>query len=213
MPRSFYERDVVVVARDLLGKVLRHGEVALRITETEAYRWPGDTACHARSGRTARNAAIWGPPGRAYVYLCYGLHHMLNIVTGADGEAAAVLVRACEPVHGLATVRRRRGGKDGPVLLTGPGKVAQALALDTSFSHHPLYRRGGLTVEDAPAPAGILVGTRIGIDYALPEHRALSWRFAVADSVWVTQRAGLGSRAGYEGPSTGRSVTLRKSRS
>jgi DNA-3-methyladenine glycosylase len=193
----------------LLGKVLRHGEVELRITETEAYRWPGDTACHARSGRTARNAAIWGPPGHAYIYLCYGLHHMLNIVAGRDGEAAAVLVRACEPVGGLATVKRRRGGKDGAVLLTGPGKVAQALALDTSFSHHPLYRRGGLTVADAPAPAGVLVGTRIGIDYALPEHRALPWRFAVADSVWVTQRAGLR----YEGPSTGRSVTLRKSRS
>jgi len=197
LPRSFYERDVVVVARELLGKVLRHGDVALRITETEAYRWPDDTACHARSGRTARNEAIWGPPGRAYVYLCYGLHHMLNIVTGRDGEAAAVLVRACEPVRGLAIVRRRRGGKDGPVLLTGPGKVAQALALDTSFSHHPLHRRGGLTVEDAPAPTGVLTGTRIGIDYALPEHRALPWRFAVADSPWVTSRAGL-SR--YEGP-------------
>jgi DNA-3-methyladenine glycosylase len=175
----------------LLGKVLRHGEVALRITETEAYRWPDDTACHARSGLTARNAAIFGPPGHAYVYLCYGLHHMLNIVTGRDGDAAAVLVRACEPVRGLATVRRRRGGKDGPVLLTGPGKVGQALALDTSFSHHPLYRNGGLTVDDAPAPTGILVGTRIGIDYALPEHRALLWRFAVADTPWVTQRADL----------------------
>ena len=77
------------------------------------------------------------------------------------------------------------------MLLTGPGKVAQALALDTSFSHHPLYRAGGLTGEDAPAPAGVLVGTRIGIDYALPEHRALPWRFAVADTPWVTQRAGL----------------------
>lgn len=191
LARSFYARDVVVVARELLGKVLRHGSVAVRITETEAYRWPGDTACHARSGRTARNAAIWGPPGHAYVYLCYGLHHMLNLVTGDDGDAAAVLVRACEPVAGLSTIRRRRGGKDGPVLLTGPGKVAQALALDTSFTHHPLYRRGALTVEDAAAPAGVLVGTRIGIDYALPEHRALPWRFAVADSPWVTQRAGL----------------------
>lgn len=194
LPQRFYARDVVDVARDLLGKVIRHERVALRITEVEAYRWPGDTACHARSGRTARNAAIWGPPGHAYVYLCYGLHHMLNLVTGEDGEASAVLVRACEPVDGLVTIRRRRGGKNGPVLLTGPGKVARALALDTTFSHHPLWRAGGLTVEDAPPPAAILVGTRIGIDYALPEHRALPWRFAVADSAWVTQRAGL-SRA------------------
>ena len=191
LPQSFYERDVVEVARDLLGKVLRRERVALRITEVEAYCWPGDTACHAKAGETARNAAIWGPPGHAYVYFCYGLHNMLNVVTGRDREAAAVLVRACEPVDGLPTIRRRRGDKDGPVLLTGPGKVAQALALNTSFSHHPLFRRGGLTLEDGPAPAGLLVGPRIGIDYALPEHRELPWRFADADSAWVTQRAGL----------------------
>jgi DNA-3-methyladenine glycosylase len=191
LPLDFYRRDVVAVARDLLGKRLRHGKVVLAITEVEAYRWPGDTACHARSGKTERNAAIWGPPGRAYVYLCYGLHQMLNIVTGDDGEAAAILIRACEPVAGHDVVAQRRGCKTGPVLLTGPGKVGQALGLDTTWSHHRLYRPGGLTVRDGPAPRTIAAGPRIGIDYAEPEHRALPWRFADAESAWVSHRKGL----------------------
>lgn len=187
LPLSFCARDVLVVARELVGKHLRHGDVEVRITEVEAYRWPGDTACHARSGRTERNVAIWGAPGRAYVYLVYGLHQMLNIVTGEDGDAQAVLVRACEPVSGLATIRERRGGKEGPVLLAGPGKIGQALALDTSWSHHELYVEGGLTLCDGPAPEGLLVGPRVGIDYAEPAHRVLPWRFAAADTKWITQ--------------------------
>lgn len=186
LPLEFYARDAVEVARDLLGKRLRRGRIDLRITEVEAYRWPGDTACHARAGRTARNDALWGPPGRAYVYRCYGLHAMLNVVTGADGEAAAVLVRSCEPVAGLATVQARRGGKEGPVLLTGPGKVGQALALDPSWSGHPLHERGGLTLHDDEPPRSILVGPRVGIDYAEPEHRAYPWRFASAQTPWVS---------------------------
>jgi DNA-3-methyladenine glycosylase len=186
LPLPFCARDVLSVARELVGKHLRCGRVELRITEVEAYRWPGDTACHARSGRTERNAAIWGPPGRAYVYLVYGLHQMLNIVTGIDGDAQAVLVRACEPVSGLSTIRERRGGKDGPVLLAGPGKVAQALALDTSWSHHELHRAGGLTLRDGPPPPALLVGPRVGIDYAEEGHRILPWRFAAADTAWVT---------------------------
>jgi DNA-3-methyladenine glycosylase len=195
LPRSFFDRDVVELARTLVGKTLRRGPVALRITETEAYRWPGDTACHARVGRTPRTEPLWGPPGRAYVYLCYGLHNMLNIVAGGEADAAAVLIRACEPLEGLAVVRRRRGGQGGPTLLTGPGKVGAALALDTGHSGDAVYRGGasgsGLRVEDGPVPAHMLVGTRIGIDYALPEHRALPWRFAAADTPWVTHRRGL----------------------
>ena len=191
LTRRFFARDVLEVAPQLLGKHLRRGGVTLRITEVEAYRWPGDTACHARSGKTERNAPLWGPPGRAYVYLCYGLHQMLNVVTGPDGEAQAVLIRAARPVAGLATIRRRRGGKEGPVLLTGPGKVGQALALDTSWSHHPLHAAGGLTLEDAPPVEAVAVGPRVGIDYADPEHRGLPWRFAEAGSRWVTRRREL----------------------
>ena len=126
VPRSFFARDALEVAEDLLGARLQRGAVGLRITEVEAYRWPGDTANHGRHGKTERNAALWGPPGTVYIYLCYGVHHLLNLVTGADGEAAAVLVRACEPLTGLPTIRRRRGGRKGPALLTGPGKLNQA---------------------------------------------------------------------------------------
>lgn len=191
LPRRFFARDVLAVAPALLGKELRRGGVTLRITEVEAYKWPGDTACHARAGRTARTEVLFGNPGRAYVYLCYGLHQMLNVVTGAQGQAQAVLVRACEPVRGLATIRRRRGGKDGPVLLTGPGKVGQALALDPSWSGHALHRPGGLTLHDATAPATIVAGPRIGIEFAEDAHRELPWRFAVGGSPWVTHRAKL----------------------
>jgi len=193
MPLSlaFYDRDVVVVARELLGAVIRKDDVLLRITEVEAYTWPGDTACHARSGRTQRNLALWGPHGRAYVYLCYGMHHMLNIVTGGDADAAAVLVRACEPIAGHETIAQRRGGRNGPDALAGPGKVAAALALDRTWTDHPVYRTGGLSLEVGEAPAGILVGPRIGIDYAEPAHRELPWRFAIADNRSVTQRSAL----------------------
>jgi len=187
LPRSFYARDALEVAPELLGALIRRGGVTLRITEVEAYRWPDDTACHARHGRTARNAALWGPPGTAYVYLCYGMHMMLNLVTGAEGEAQAVLIRACEPVKGLATIRRRRGGASGPVLLTGPGKVGAALALDLSFSGRTLYERGPLEVHRGEAPARILRGPRVGIDYARPEHREAHWRFAAADTAWVSR--------------------------
>ncbi len=192
IPERFYARSAEVVAPELLGMLLCRDGVVLRITEVEAYRWPGDTACHARHGRTARNDALWGPPGCAYVYLCYGLHHMLNLVTGRDGEAGAVLVRAAEPVAGMERVHARRHGADGPALLAGPGRLGAALALDLSVNRERLFRRGGLEVRRGAAPDEILGGSRIGIDYAEPEHRALPWRFAIAGSRWVSRRAGLG---------------------
>lgn len=191
LPRQFYARDALEVARDLLGQEIWHGEVGLRITEVEAYRYPHDSANHCRSGLTARNAPMWGPPGHAYVYLCYGLHQMLNLVTNRAGEGAAVLIRSCEPLAGHRTIRRRRGGKDGPVLLTGPGKVGQALGLDSAFSGHPLYRRGGLEVREGQRAALIATGPRIGIGYAEPEHQDASWRLAIAGSPWVSHASAL----------------------
>src|SRR5512145_1970499 len=125
LPPTFYLRSVEVVARDLLGMHLHHGEVVLRISEVEAYGGADDSASHCRFGRTARNAPMWEAGGRAYVYLCYGLHHMLNIVTGPEGVGSAVLVRACEPVAGLELLRHRRPGAKGAALLVGPGRVAQ----------------------------------------------------------------------------------------
>jgi len=159
IPREFYLRPVVEVARDLLGRHLRHDDVVLRITEVEAYAGQGDSASHCRSGRTPRNAPMWEEGGRAYVYFCYGMHHMLNIVTGPVGEGAAILIRSCEPVEGQDLVRRRRTGPagrapSGPALLAGPGKVAQALAVDLSFTNHLLYQEGGLELREGTAPAG-----------------------------------------------------------
>ena len=191
IPARFYSRDAEVVAPELLGMLICREGVVLRITEVEAYRWPGDTACHARHGRTVRNDALWGPPGRAYVYLCYGLHHMLNLVTGQDGEAGAVLVRAAEPVTGLETLRARRPGAEGPALLAGPGRLGAALALDLDLNRERLFRRGGLEVRRGTPPEAIRSGPRIGIDYAEPAHRALPWRFAIAGTRWVSRRANL----------------------
>ncbi len=99
LPATFYARDALDVAAELLGAQVTANGVTLRITEVEAYRFPGDTANHARMGRTPRNAPMWGPPGHAYVYLCYGLHRMLNFVTGPEGHAAAVLIREDAPVQ------------------------------------------------------------------------------------------------------------------
>ena len=188
---QFFLRPVAEVARDLLGQHLSHEKVGLRITEVEAYGGSSDSASHARMGRTARNAPMWEAGGRAYIFLCYGMHHMLNLVAGPAGEAAAVLIRSCEPVAGLETIRDRRGGMDGPALLTGPGKVAQALGLDRSFNGHLLHEPGGLELHTGEHPRAILAGVRVGIDYAQPGDREALLRFAIADSPWVTHRTSL----------------------
>ncbi|EAY87714.1 hypothetical protein OsI_09129 [Oryza sativa Indica Group] len=186
LPRDFFEVDALDLAPLLLGKLLRRDEVVLRITEVEAYR-PNDSACHGRFGITARTAPVFGSGGHAYVYLCYGLHMMLNVVADKEGVGAAVLIRSCAPVSGLATIQQRRGQQtDKPLLLTGPGKVGQALGLSTDWSNHPLYTPGGLEVLDGPEPENILVGPRVGIEYASPEHVAAPWRFAVAGTPWIS---------------------------
>ncbi|XP_024014861.1 DNA-3-methyladenine glycosylase isoform X2 [Eutrema salsugineum] len=142
MPPEFFQIDALVLAPRLLGKYLRRDNVVLRITEVEAYR-SNDSACHGRFGVTPRTAPVFGPGGHAYVYLCYGLHMMLNIVADKEGVGAAVLIRSCSPVTGLETIQERRGQKtDKPVLLNGPGKVGQALGLSTEWSHHPFYSPG-----------------------------------------------------------------------
>jgi DNA-3-methyladenine glycosylase len=119
------------------------------------------------------------------------MHQMLNLVTDDEESGAAVLIRACEIVAGEEQVRARRGGKSGPVLLTGPGKVAAALGVDRSFSGTPLFEAGALELHDAEPVTRFLAGPRVGIDFATPEHRNAPWRLAVPDSLWVTQRASL----------------------
>ena len=197
---DFFARDALAVAHDLVGCLIAREDVLLRITEVEAYRHlppPGDTANHARMGRTPRNAPMWGPPGHLYVYLCYGMHVMLNLVTGREGEAAAVLVRGAEPVEGLARVRERRRAQgracapEGPALLDGPGKVGQALGLSVAHSGLPLGHPDAVCVVAREGVVRLAAGPRVGIDYADPEHVAAPWRVADADSRWVGHRASL----------------------
>lgn len=179
-------------ARSLLGCLLVRDEVTLRITEVEAYGGPGDSASHARHGRTGRNAPMWGPPGRAYLYFCYGVHWMLNVVTGPEGEASAVLIRGAEVVAGLETVlSRRNAAKATPQLCAGPGKVAQALGLGKAFDAHDLRAPGGLELRPGAPPACLLAGPRLGIAFASPGDQARPWRFADGRSLAVLQRKAL----------------------
>ena len=173
---DFYRRPTLEVARDLIGKVLVHqspqGVTAGAIVEVEAYIGEDDPACHAAAGPTDRNAPLYGPPGRAYVYLNYGLHDMMNAVTEEEGHPAAVLIRALEPLEGLALMRRRRArapwrtGKP-PVtdheLCRGPGNLCRAMGISLADNTRPLTR-GVLTIRDQGRESGEIVwDTRIGI--------------------------------------------------
>ena len=128
LPRAFFERPVLEVARDLLGCTFTFGGVGGRLVEVEAYR-ADDPASHSYRGRTARNAVMFGPPGRLYVYFTMGLHFCVNVVCEGEGQAAAVLLRAIEPTAGLEVMRRRRGLADPRRLCSGPAKLTQALAI------------------------------------------------------------------------------------
>lgn len=188
LPISFYERDdVVAISRELLGKVLctriNGTDTALIITETEAYAGINDRASHAFGGRrTKRTEPMFGPPGRAYVYLCYGIHHLFNVVTNVDGVPHAVLVRAGTALSGLdAMLKRRNKQKEDKTLLAGPGCVAQALGIKTAHTGL-LLDSEVLRLEDqgiAVEPEIITVGPRVGVDYAR-EDASLPYRFRVS---------------------------------
>lgn len=197
LPPDFYLRDTAAVARDLVGARLARAEVVLEITEVEAYRGPADTASHARAGRTARNAPMFGPVGRAYVYLCYGIHSMLNVVAHRPDEAGAVLIRSARVLEGQATVADRRGGREGPDAVAGPGKVGAALALDVGWSHHDLTAPGGLELWPGERPE-LVAGPRVGIDYAAETDRTAPLRFARRGCPAVSHRRSLAPRLGGE---------------
>jgi len=182
--RAFYERDVCAVAEDLIGCVLRNGPCAGLIVETEAYH-ESEPSCHAFVGLTARTRTLFGPPGIAYVYRSYGIHALVNAVAEPEGIGAAALIRALEPIEGIALMRERRGAEAVADLCSGPGKLTQALAIrlddnGASLTGGPieiLPRRAAL-----PAP-GIVRSVRIGITKAVE----LEWRFSLAGSRFVSR--------------------------
>ncbi len=187
--REFFARDPVVLARDLLGRVLFYrtpdGLLASRIVETEAYTGDADPASHAFRGRTPRNAVMFGPPGHAYVYLTYGMHYCLNVTAESPGTAGAVLLRALEPLAGQDLMRAR--GDHGPEarLLSGPGKIGRAFGLTLEdngrdFTRGPL----GIAAGTPPSPDQIAVSRRIGISRAVD----LPYRFSVVGSRSVSVR-------------------------
>jgi DNA-3-methyladenine glycosylase len=185
LKRAFYERDTVQVARELLGKVLVHGETAGRIVETEAYLGGDDLASHSARGVTDRTRVIFGPPGHAYVYFIYGMYECLNLVAEPDGKAGCVLIRALQPVYGIDVMRLRRpGARKVEDLASGPGKLTLAMGITRELNGADVTR-GEFTVR-APAADeefAIAVTSRIGIT------QCSDWplRFLIAGNPFVSK--------------------------
>jgi DNA-3-methyladenine glycosylase len=182
--RDFFERSVHEVARDLIGCELAVEGAAGIIVETEAYD-AGDPACHAYIGRTARNEVLFGPPGRAYVYLSYGIHSLLNAVAEPEGSAAAVLIRALEPTEGIDLMRERRGREAVDELCSGPGKLTEALGVGLALNGADLLAPPfELASQNGAADAiEIVTAPRIGITKAAE----LRWRYCAAGSRFVSR--------------------------
>jgi DNA-3-methyladenine glycosylase len=181
---EFFERSVHEVAHGLIGCTLMHGDCGGVIVETESYE-RDDPACHAFVGRTARNEVLFGPPGRAYVYLSYGVHSLLNAVAEPDGEAAAVLIRALEPTVGIEAMRQRRGRQRDEELCSGPGKLTEALGVGLSDNGASLSAPPFSVLPPAGAwrAIGVTAGPRIGISKATEN----PWRFCAAGSRFVSR--------------------------
>ena len=162
---DFYSRDCLEAAPDLVGKLLIRtlpdSTLTLRITETEAYRGEEDTACHASKGRTPRTEMLYREAGTIYVYLCYGIHNMMNIITGIKDQPQGVLIRACE-------------------IYDGPGKLTKKLMIDRTLNGQSIIGNPALTVADDGFRPRIITKKRVGIDYATEEYRNKLWRFCAA---------------------------------
>lgn len=198
LSRAFYNRDSILVAKDLLGKVLVHEtdgqKIAARIVETEAYMGVEDKAAHSYGGkRTPRVEVMYGEPGLVYVFLIYGMHCCFNIVTREKGIPQAVLIRAAEPLMGMEQMAERRFGQPYQLLAqskrrgltNGPGKLCAAFSLDRSFNGVDLCGNNVYVTEGKREPLNIITTTRIGIDYA-QEAKEYPWRFYLADNEYVS---------------------------
>ncbi len=192
----FLEADVVSISQSLLGKYLvtqiNGQKTSGKIVETEAYKAPEDKACHAyQNKRTPRTDVMFKKGGCCYVYLCYGIHHLFNIVTGPAGVAHAVLIRAIEPDEGLDIMQQRRARFiDNPSLTAGPGVAAKALGITTQYTGESIVDNNAIIwVEDRGlqiAPSGIIASPRVGVGYA--EECALwNWRFRIKGSAWTSK--------------------------
>jgi DNA-3-methyladenine glycosylase len=186
LQQAFYARDTVVVASELLGKTLirKEGKTQITgiITETEAYRGEEDLACHCRAGRTPRTEVMYGPAGRAYIYLIYGMYWLLNFVTETPGSPGAVLIRAIVPQEGHDLIAARRGKQSEQNWTNGPGKLCQALSINGSLNGSMLYGTDArIYVEDGLEidPALIQTGPRVGLESVPEPWRGIPWRFMV----------------------------------
>jgi len=188
IPPGFFARDGCDVAPELLNKLLVRGARAARIVEVEAYGGAVDLASHAYRGRTARNATMFGPPGRLYVYFTYGMHFCANVVCGVEGEATAVLLRAATAVSGADDMRAARGpaARLDRDLCSGPGKLCQAFGLDRGFDGADLVAgdMGVVLADDrTPPPAAPGISGRIGVSVAA----AVPWRFYVVGATGLSR--------------------------
>lgn len=206
LPREFYARPTLTVARELLGmrlvRLLDGVRLAGVISETEAYIGEEDLGCHARSGKSQRNAVMYGPPGHAYVYFTYGMHWMLNAVTEQEGFPAVVLIRAIQPLEGVELILARRQGRD----TLGPAKLTRALGIDGTFNGVDLYSpEAGLWIEagEAATEEDVIRGPRVGL-FTVPEPwKSIAWNFRIvaqrgkrtADDGRRTTDYGLSSKA------------------
>jgi DNA-3-methyladenine glycosylase len=190
LSRSFYQQPTVEVARQLLGKYLvrKHpdGTTVGRIVESEAYIGPEDKACHASRGRTPRTEIMFGQAGHAYIYLIYGFHYMLNIVTEEEDFPSAVLIRAVEPLKGIELMRARRGVDELTNLASGPGKLCAAFAIDRTLNGDDMCGKI-IYVEDGGEPLPKIATTpRIGVDYA-GKWKHKPWRFLIKGNQFVSK--------------------------
>jgi DNA-3-methyladenine glycosylase len=179
---AFFARSVHEVARELIGCRLFFDGVGGTIVEAESYE-RDDPACHAYVGLTDRTEVLFGPPGRAYVYLSYGIHSLLNAVAEPEGEAAAVLIRALEPTAGLEAMRERRGERGDVELCSGPGKLTEALGVGLGQNSADLCRDPFLLLPPEGPPPAVVTGPRIGITKATER----PWRFCAAGNPYVSR--------------------------